>query len=170
MIPVLITFSLTVQAQKQIDNYIFFNLDRGRIHDSSFLECKNIAGAQLKYKWAEDYYAPMNNNLIMAKLFAENLESLGRKVEPFESRYGFGSTDMGNVSQIVPSIHPEIAIALTNTLLHSKEFAKAAATSSGHTGLLDAAKAQAMTAVDLISKKEVLAKAKEEFEISRNKD
>lgn len=120
-------------------------------------------GARLEYKWAEDYYAPMNNNLTLAELFAQNLESLGRKVEPFELRFGFGSTDMGNVSQAVPSIHPEVAIAPPGTLLHSKDFAIAAASEAGHGGILDAAKAQAMTIVDLLMDKETLVKVKEEF-------
>lgn len=125
-------------------------------------------GARLEYEWSEDYYAPMNNNLTMARLFSNNLESLGRKVEPFEHRFGFGSTDMGNVSQVVPSIHPEVAIAPLGTLLHSKDFAKAAASEAAHDGLVDAAKAQAMTIVDILSEKDVLVKVKEEF-LSGNK-
>ncbi len=126
-------------------------------------------GARLEYNCSEDFYAPMNNNLLMAQLFEENLESLGRKVEPFELRFGFGSTDMGNVSQIIPAIHPEVAIAPPGTLLHSKDFAEAAASEAGHEGLLDAAKAQAMTVVDLLSKKEVLIRVKEEFLSSQRK-
>lgn len=126
-------------------------------------------GARLEYRWSEGYYAPMNNNLTMAQLFSRNLESLGRKVEPFELRFGFGSTDMGNVSQIVPAIHPEVAIAPSGTLLHSEDFAKASASKAAHDGLIDAAKAQAMTVVDLLSKKETLAKVKEEFLTGSNR-
>jgi metal-dependent amidase/aminoacylase/carboxypeptidase family protein len=125
-------------------------------------------GARLEYKWADGYYATMNNNLTTAQLFSKNLESLGRKVEPFELRFGFGSTDMGNVSQVVPAIHPEVAIAPPGTLLHSEDFARAAASEAAHDGLIDAAKALAMTVVDLLSKKEILVKVKEEFLASRN--
>ncbi len=130
---------------------------------SCFAGASIATGARVEYKWAEDYYAPMNNNLTLAELFAQNLESLGRKVEPFEFRYGFGSTDMGNVSQVVPSVHPEVAIAPPGTLLHSKDFAIAAASESGHGGMLDAAKAQAMTVADLLVDKGILPKVKEEF-------
>jgi hypothetical protein len=42
-----------LHAQKQIKNYIFFNLDRDRIQEKSFLETKKIVGAQLKYNWKE---------------------------------------------------------------------------------------------------------------------
>ena len=120
-------------------------------------------GAQLEHKWGEVIYAPMNNNMFLARLFAQNMESLGRKVEPFESSFGFGSTDMGNVSQVVPAIHPSVAIAPIGISVHSVEFAKAAASEAGQNGLLDAAKALAMTVADLLSKPETLAKVKEEF-------
>jgi len=119
--------------------------------------------SRLDYKWGETVYAPMNNNLFLAQLFSQNLESLSRKVEPLESRSGFGSTDMGNVSQIIPAIHPSVAIASPDISVHSTGFALAAASEMGHSGLLDAAKAMAMTVVDLLSKPEILAKVKEEF-------
>jgi metal-dependent amidase/aminoacylase/carboxypeptidase family protein len=120
-------------------------------------------GARLGYKWSEIIYAPMKNNLVLAHLFAQNLESLGRKVEPFESCFGFGSTDMGNVSQVIPAIHPSVAIVSPDVLLHSADFAVAAASESGHEGLLDAAKALAMTVVDLLSESRTLARVKDEF-------
>jgi amidohydrolase len=120
-------------------------------------------GARLDYRWGEVVYAPMKNNLALAKLFARNLESLGRKVEPFERHFCFGSTDMGNVSQVMPAIHPSVAIVPPNVLLHSADFALAAASESGHAGLLDAAKALAMTVADLISEPQALARVKDEY-------
>ena len=106
-------------------------------------------GARLEYRWREGIYAPMKNNMILAGLFRQNLESLGRKVEVFDPHLGMGSTDMGNVSQVVPSIHATIAIAPLGVLLHTPEFAAAAASQAGHEGLLDAAKAMAMTVADI---------------------
>jgi amidohydrolase len=120
-------------------------------------------GARLDYRWSEVIYAPMKNNLVLAQLFAQNLESLGRRMEPFELHFGFGSTDMGNVSQVVPAIHPSVAIASPDVLLHSADFAVAAVSESGHKGLLDAAKALAMTVVDLLSESQALARVKDEF-------
>jgi amidohydrolase len=107
-------------------------------------------GARLEYRWRDRTYAPMKNNMILAGLFKQNLESLGRKVEAFDPRFGLGSTDMGNVSQVVPSIHATIAIAPTDALIHTPEFAAAAASQAGHKGLLDAAKAMAMTVADIL--------------------
>ena len=120
-------------------------------------------GSQLEYKWGEIVYAPMKNNLTLARLFSLNLESLGRTVKPLDDRSGFGSTDMGNISQIMPAIHPSVAIADPGISLHSADFALAAASEAGHQGILDAAKALAMTVVDVLSEPGVLDNVREEF-------
>ena len=121
------------------------------------------SGARLEYRWRERAYAPMKNNSNLAGLFKQNLESLGRHVEAFDPRFGFGSTDMGNVSQVVPSIHPTIAIASPEVLIHTQEFASAAASEAGHEGLMDAAKAMAMTVVDILQPG-MLDSIKQEFQ------
>jgi len=121
------------------------------------------SGARLEYSWGEKTYAPMRNNITLARLFRQNLESLGRHVDFFDPSFGFGSTDMGNVSQVVPSIHPMVAIASPEVLVHTLEFASAAASEAGNKGLLDAAKAMAMTVVDILSQPEMLDKIKQEF-------
>ena len=120
-------------------------------------------GARLDYKWHDVVYAPMKNNLVLAQLFSQNFESLGRKVASLEPYLGFGSTDMGNVSQVVPAIHPSVAIVSQDVQLHSKDFVLAAASNSGHNGLLDAAKALAMTVADLLGEPENLSRVKDEF-------
>jgi len=63
----------------------------------------------------------------------------------------------------VPSIHAFIAIADEEVQVHSPEFASAAVSDRGVKGMLDAAKAMAMTVVDLISSPEILSGVKEEF-------
>jgi amidohydrolase len=120
------------------------------------------SGARLEYRWKDRAYAPMKNNATLAELFKQNLESLGRHVEDFDPRFGFGSTDMGNVSQVVPSIHPTIAIASSEVFIHTQEFASAAASEAGHEGLMDAAKAMAMTVADILQPG-MLDKIKQEF-------
>jgi len=120
-------------------------------------------GARLEYRWKDRTYAPMKNNMTLAGLFKQNLESLGRHVEDFDPRFGMGSTDMGNVSQVVPSIHPTIAIAPLEVLIHTPEFAAAATSEAGHKGLMDAAKAMAMTVVDILGQPGIVDKIKQEF-------
>jgi len=129
-----------------------------------FIGAATATGARLEYKWAERRYASMRNNLTLARLFKQNMESLGRKVRLSTPSEGFGSTDMGNVSQLVPGIHPFVAIAPREVLGHSPEFATAAASEAGMRGLVDAAKALAMTAVDLVANQEITNKVKKEFQ------
>jgi metal-dependent amidase/aminoacylase/carboxypeptidase family protein len=92
------------------------------------------------------------------------MRSLGRKISLSNPGGGFGSTDMGNVSQVVPGIHPIVSIAPKDVLSHSPQFASAAASETGIKGMLDAAKTMAMTVVDLVANPEIVTKAKEEFE------
>jgi len=92
------------------------------------------------------------------------MESLGRKVRLDNPSQAFGSTDMGNVSQLVPSIHSLIAIAPVEVAIHSHQFAAAAASEAGIQGMVDSAKALAMTVVDLLANPEVAIKVKEEFQ------
>ena len=120
-------------------------------------------GARMEHRWAEVCYEPLRSSQTLAELYTRNMDALGRKVHAPNPERGLGSTDMGNVSQVMPAIHPSVAIAPTNVLAHSPEFAEAAASEPAHQGLLDGAKALAMTAADLLCVPENLARAKEEF-------
>jgi amidohydrolase len=128
-----------------------------------FVGAATATGARLEYRWGEVRYAPLRNNLTLARLFRQNMQSLGRKMPLSNPNRAFGSTDMGNVSQIVPSIHPGVAIAPKGVVTHSPEFASAAASEAGIQGMLDAAKALAMTVVDLVANREIVIRVKREF-------
>ncbi len=128
-----------------------------------FVSGATATGARLEYRWGETIYTPMRNNLTLAKLFRGNMQSLGRRMSLNDPERSFGSTDMGNVSQVVPGIHPGVAIASPKITNHSPEFALAAASEAGIKGMLDAAKALAMTIVDLAASPETVAKVKQEF-------
>jgi len=132
-----------------------------------FIGAATASGARLEYRWGGIRYASLRNNLTLARLFRRNMQSLGRKVSLADLRQAFDSTDMGNVSQLVPSIHPRVAIAPEEVVVHSSQFAEAAASEAGIKGLLDGAKALAMTVVDLVANPEIVIKVKEEF--GRNK-
>jgi amidohydrolase len=129
-----------------------------------FIGAATASGARLEYKWSDIRYAPMLNNLTLARLFRQNMQSLGRKVRLTDLHRGFASTDMGNVSQLVPSIHPYVAIAPEGVLIHSPQFALAAASEAGIRGLLDAAKTLAMTVIDLVANPGIVTKVKREFD------
>jgi len=129
-----------------------------------FRGAATATGAQLKYRWADERYSTIKNNHCLGQLFTENMKTMGRTVIPTDPETAYGATDMGNVSQIVPSLHGFFAIAEKGTSLHTPEFAAVAASEAGINGMLDAAKALAMIAVDLLADPALLAKAREEFE------
>ncbi|MBN1366723.1 MAG: M20 family metallopeptidase [Dehalococcoidales bacterium] len=126
-----------------------------------FIGAAMATGTRLEHRWSH-HYAPMRNNNALANIFLENMTALGRNVRP-EGDKAIGSTDMGNVSQVVPAIHPFVAIAPLNTASHSPEFAAAAASEIGIKGMLDAAKTMAMTAADLLSNPKLMDQIKVEF-------
>jgi len=128
-----------------------------------FVAGATATGARLEYRWGETRYAPMRNNPTLAKLFRQNMQSLGRRTPLSAPGRSLGSTDMGNVSQVVPGIHPGVAIVAPRVSHHSPEFALAATSEAGIEGMLDAAKAMAMTIVDLVSSPETVAQVKREF-------
>lgn len=106
-------------------------------------------------------YAERNNNLTLAGFFQQNLEAIGVEVVPPPLKGGIGSSDIGNVSQITAAIHPYIRIG--DVLPHTPEFAIAAGSEAGLQGMLQAAKALAMTALDLCQDDTKLRAVREEF-------
>ena len=129
-----------------------------------FIGAATASGARLGYRWGDVRYAPMRNNLTLARLFSQNMQSLGRRIKLSEPKHIFGSTDMGNVSQVIPGIHPFVAIAPVEVANHSPQFASAAASEAGTCGLIDAAKALTMTVVDLVANPEMVSQVKQEFQ------
>jgi amidohydrolase len=126
-------------------------------------------GARLELAWGEVDYLDLDTSWPLANRFQANAESLGRSFFPFDKvPAGMqGSTDMGNVSHRVPSIHPMLASAPPNVSIHNAEFAKWAASDMGDRTVLDGAKALAMTALDFLCDAELRAEVTRAFEASR---
>jgi amidohydrolase len=112
-------------------------------------------------------YMSMQNNLTLARRFGAALEALGRPAAESDPSAGAGSTDMGDVSHAVPSIHPYLAICdRGHALCHQHAFAACAKSPRGHDAAILAAKAMARTALDLIEQPELMAAVRREFEAS----
>ncbi len=121
-------------------------------------------GCELKYRWNEEArYKTMRTNLALADAYKANVESLGRTTVMPDSKRSMGSTDMGNVSQFLPGIHPAIAISPWDIPIHTEEFRECAKSEAGHKGLLDAAKALAMTGIDVLVDADLRKRMKDEF-------
>ena len=113
-------------------------------------------------------YREMRNNLTMARRFGAALEALGRNARETDSRVGAGSTDMGDLSLHLPSIHPYLAICDEGeSLCHEHRFAECAASERGMATMLVAAKAMARTTLDLLEDPKLLGEARREFEAAR---
>ena len=125
----------------------------------------HATGAALELRWNPNQYASMNTNMPLAEAFRANFRAIGRDV-PVDEPRGLGSTDMGNVSKIMPGIHPGIAIAPTEVNSHSPQFAEYAASDAGMAAVIGAAKALAMTAIDVLSDGDLRARMREEFDRS----
>jgi metal-dependent amidase/aminoacylase/carboxypeptidase family protein len=109
-------------------------------------------------------YKSMRNNLTLARRFGQALESLGRKPRESDGRVGSGSTDMGDVSHAIPSIHPYLAICDEGaTACHEHEFAACAKSPRGLQTMLVAAKAMARTTADLLEDAALLGAVRDEF-------
>jgi amidohydrolase len=123
-------------------------------------------GCSAEIKWGATDYLDLKTNWPMAGAFERNAAPLGREFFPVkEIPPGFaGSTDMGNVSHRVPSIHPMLAVAPPNVIIHNAEFTKWAASDKGDAAVIDGAKALAMTALDLMADPQMLGAAKADFE------
>jgi amidohydrolase len=120
-------------------------------------------GCSVKLSFDEDPYSDMRNNPVLARLFEENLQRLGiESVDgvPWENA---GSTDMGNVSHVVPALHPTLAIAPPEVPGHSQAFLEASGSLRGYQAMIDAAKALAMTGADLLADPALAKQAKVEF-------
>ena len=129
----------------------------------------DATGARLELAWGEVDYLDLDTSWPLANRFQANAESLGRSFFPFDKvPPGMqGSTDMGNVSHRVPSIHPMLASAPPNVSIHNAEFARWAASDMGDKTVLDGAKALAMTALDFLCDAELRAEVVRAFKASR---
>jgi amidohydrolase len=125
-------------------------------------------GATLKLTWEQRTYLPMKNNLILGAAFAANMEDIGRKVDTTPIGSGWGSTDMGNVSQSVPSIHATLTIYEGEAAEHSVEFREAAGSEPGRMAALDGARAMALTVTDLLADPAAVEKIRWEFDNPRD--
>ena len=126
--------------------------------ESDFYNFVNAAAMSTKCEVkisSPDYiYQEINNNQIMYELYQENSKEVGREMilQKDAIRPGLGSTDMGNISQAFPSIHPMLGIKADGAVNHQPEYAAATITESGKKAIYDGAYAMGATIIDLAEK------------------
>jgi amidohydrolase len=135
---------------------------------SCFEGASTATGCELRYEWG-DSTDMVTTNGPMAAALAENARSLGRALGPRRAGETSGSTDMGNISALIPSIHPFFSVSADRVPWHSREFAAAARTPRALETMHVAAKALAFTAIDLLARPDLLKQTKAAFTPARPK-
>ncbi|HJP16463.1 MAG TPA: M20 family metallopeptidase [Acidimicrobiales bacterium] len=121
------------------------------------------AGCEMTTTWSDLAYDDVADSRPLLDAYIANAQRIGRDPRPEEETAIVGSTDMGNVSYEVPSIHPMIKIAPEEIAIHTPDFAEYARGPMGDKGVLDGAKALAMTVIDCWTSATVLPNAVAEF-------
>ncbi len=108
------------------------------------------ADCTISFDWQKNTYADLVDNLPLLTSYVQNSAQLGRDLTTdLLPGTGGGSTDMGNLSYLVPSIHPMLQVAPHGVSLHSAQFAEFTASKDADKAILDGAKIMAMTAIDM---------------------
>nr|MBA3302754.1 M20 family peptidase [Acidimicrobiia bacterium] len=144
-------------------------LDRAEDLRARVLACleagASAAGCTMEHRRVSHDYADMVDNPVLLRLFGANAETLGRSLaDPRTSGASVvGSTDMGNVSHLVPSIHPMLKVAPAGVSIHSHDFARHARSGAGDQAVLDGARCLAMTVADLWAEGELVEEVRTAF-------
>jgi metal-dependent amidase/aminoacylase/carboxypeptidase family protein len=122
------------------------------------------AGVELRWTSQWGPYLPMKRNGALEKAYADSIEFMGEKVGVFPPEWDIGSTDFGNVSQVVPGIHAYFKAAEPGIEHHTREYAEASRSELGIAGMVVAAKAMALTALELTFNDALLRQVRTEFQ------
>ena len=121
------------------------------------------AGCTVQVEWNPVTYDEVVDNRVLLDRYVANAALFGRDVQPTITHQVVGSTDMGNVSYLVPGIHPMIKVAPHGTAIHTEDFARYAALEEADRAVVEGAKAMALTMVDCWADPAVLDAARTEF-------
>ena len=116
-------------------------------------------GCQLKYHISPGYKEIIPNP-ILAKLFSANLSALGRFVVAPDPDERMGSTDMGDLSHLIPCLHPYLETVPISVAGHTQEFADLCLSAPARKAVMDAVKALALTALDLLADPDYLIQSR----------
>ncbi|MFP3508509.1 M20 family metallopeptidase [Peribacillus sp. SIMBA_075] len=141
--------------------------------DEIVKKIKNIAngaalmtGSELEISNYQISYDNMVTNQYLSQAFTKNLQEI--IVQPvLTAEHSNASIDMGNVSRVVPAIHPFIGLNDTELVLHTQEFADRTVSEEGSRALVNGALALAYTGYDVFTDKDLLENIKKEFKKSK---
>lgn len=139
-------------------------LDELRVRFAAIAEAAALAtGAELKLTEGVRYKQRVCNNALI-DTFRENLLALGHEYEVPPPDAGVGSSDIGDVSHLVPTIHPYLQICENGIVNHNPEFATAAASERADQLTADGATMLSWTAADVLLDADVRERLRTSFE------
>ncbi|KAE8289977.1 Peptidase M20 domain-containing protein 2 Aminoacylase-1-like protein 2 [Larimichthys crocea] len=129
--------------------------------EACFRAAAVATGCQVEIEYPAHAYYNILPNATLANLYENNGKALGIQFPEQPEKFS-GSTDFGNVSFIVPGIHPFFYIG-TDAFNHTEEYTEAAGAEKAQLFTLRTAKALAMTAVDVLCCPALLRQVREDF-------
>ncbi len=131
-------------------------------------ECARAAakmmGCKVKFRVNDYIYCSMRPNRPLAELVRDSFRDVGVKAKFWDGKGGRGSSDIGNVSQKLPALHPSITLrAPANVTGHSRELAEWTRKPVAEAAMLKAAEMMALAVIRLLSDRELMARVKKAF-------
>ncbi|MEV6192162.1 hypothetical protein AB0M19_07130 [Streptomyces sp. NPDC051920] len=114
----------------------------------------HATGAELALEAVGNDYADLRQDLALSAAYRAAAAGLGRVIDDAPSSLRAGSTDMGNVSHVVPTIHPSIGYDCGDTIMHNPEFTRYGTSAGADRAVLDGGLAMAWTALTLATDEE----------------
>ncbi|XP_049452326.1 peptidase M20 domain-containing protein 2-like [Epinephelus fuscoguttatus] len=135
--------------------------------EACFRAAAVATGCRVEMIYPYHAYYNILPNATLATLYENNGKALGIQFPEQPANFA-GSTDFGNVSFIVPGIHPFFYIG-TDALNHTEEYTEAAGAEKAQLFTLRTAKALAMTAVDVVCSPDLLKQVRDDFSLANLK-
>jgi amidohydrolase len=143
-------------------------IEEAKAHTRKLVACARSAAHATKARVCADVkrnqaYAPFVPNRALGRVFEKNLASMDIEIEQGPEDKGLGSTDVGNVSQRVPTISPTLKIAGLRAPCHSPGFARAAGSKPGLEMMMQATKTLALTGAVVLKDAKLRREMRREF-------
>ncbi|VAX24185.1 N-acyl-L-amino acid amidohydrolase [hydrothermal vent metagenome] len=120
-------------------------------------------GCKVKIKKIGHTYDPFYPSYPIGNAFRANMKTLNIAEDRFGETEEIGSSDIGALSLVTPTLHPEYAVGKKTDINHSRDFLKAVVSPKGTAAMLAMTKALAMTTYDLMTDAKLLSEAKDMF-------
>lgn len=132
--------------------------------EQCFRGAAQATGCEVDIEWEDHAYADVRDSAALLTAYVANGREVGRDfLAPSPNSTVVGSTDMGNVSYLAPSIHPMIRVAPRGVPIHTARFADYAGGEEGDRAAIDGAKVLALTALDVWANRELRESIGAEF-------